>query len=61
MNMSTMRHYRRFLLLLAMLSAATFEMAQTDWDRYLGMTAVMTQVPVPTAILSNVILLFIQI
>ena len=44
--MSTMRHYRRFLLLMAMLSAATSVMAQTDWDRYLGMTAVMTQVPV---------------
>ena len=28
--MNTMRHYRRFLLLLAMLSAATSEMAQTD-------------------------------
>jgi hypothetical protein len=30
--------YRRFLLLCS------------RWDRYLGMTAVMTQVPVPTAI-----------
>ena len=24
------------------------------WDRYLGMTAVMTQVPVPTAILAGI-------
>ena len=28
--MNKMKHYRRFLLLLAMLSAATFGMAQTD-------------------------------
>ena len=78
-----MKQYRRFMLLLAMMSAATFGMAQdwadvpenrfavtvkidsaiasepqklymysscSRWDRYLGMTAVMTQVPVPTAI-----------
>ena len=28
----------------------TVEAEVSRWDRYLGMTAVMTQVPVPTAI-----------
>lgn len=30
--MNKMKHYRRFLLLLAMLSAATFGMAQTSFE-----------------------------
>ena len=53
---------REILLLYTILFAHVFRcfsLAYSRWDRYLGMTAVMTQVP--TAILSNVILLFIQI